>query len=62
MQGLIRVFYYVLPRLARSDVRDKLVTDNAVQSNSVWKAFNSGLLYVAVLLLISYLVFSDREF
>jgi ABC-type transport system involved in multi-copper enzyme maturation permease subunit len=33
-----------------------------VAFNYMWKASSSGLIYVAVLLAIAYLVFSDREF
>jgi hypothetical protein len=33
-----------------------------VAFNYIWKAVGSGLIYIAVLLTISYLVFSDREF
>lgn len=62
VQGLVSVLYYALPRLDRFDVRDKLVTDAPVTTAYVWKASGGGLIYVAVLLLIGYLVFSDREF
>lgn len=62
VQGMMRVIYYLLPRLDRFDVRTQLVTDSPVAFNYVWKAFSSGLIYVAVLLTVAYLVFSDREF
>lgn len=62
MQGVVRVVHFALPRLDRFDVRTQLVTDAPVAFNYVWKAWNAGLLYIAVLLTISYLVFSDREF
>jgi ABC-type transport system involved in multi-copper enzyme maturation permease subunit len=62
MQGIVKIVYYALPRMDHFDVRQKLVTDELVPFAFVWKACSSGLLYVAVLLLIGYLVFSDREF
>jgi Cu-processing system permease protein len=62
MQGIVKVVYYALPRMDRFDVRQQLVTDTPVATSTVWKAWSSGLVYVAVLLLIGYLVFSDREF
>lgn len=62
MQGLVKSVYFILPRLDRFDVRERLVQDMPISFNYVWKAFDSGLLYVAVLLIIAYLVFSDREF
>lgn len=62
MQGAMRAVYYVIPRLDRFDVRERLVNDQPIAFNYMWKAMGSGLTYVAVLLLIAYLVFSDREF
>ncbi len=62
MQGVVKVVYYALPRMDHFDVRQKLVTDEAVSFAFVWKAWSAGLLYIAVLLVIGYLVFSDREF
>lgn len=62
MQNMVKMVYYVLPRMDRFDVRQQLVTDTNVALASVWQAWSSGLLYVAVLLTIAYLVFSDREF
>lgn len=62
MQGIIKVVYYVLPRMDHFDARQKLVTDTAISSVEVWKAWSSGLVYIAVLLIIGYLIFSDREF
>jgi ABC-type transport system involved in multi-copper enzyme maturation permease subunit len=59
---LVQMVYYVLPRLDRFEVRERLVNDMAIGSNYMWKAFDSGLIYVAVLLTIAYLIFSDREF
>jgi len=44
------------------EVRERLVNDMPVAFNYMWKAMGSGLIYVAVLLAIAYLVFSDREF
>jgi ABC-type transport system involved in multi-copper enzyme maturation permease subunit len=58
----VQIVYYALPRLDRFDVRERLVNDMPVALNYSWKAFSSGLIYVAVLLIIAYLVFSDREF
>ena len=62
MQGLVKVLYLALPRMDRFDVRTNMVTDNMISIAQVWKAWSSGLVYVGVLLAISYLVFSDREF
>ncbi len=62
MQGIVKIVYYALPRMDHFDVRQKLVTDEAVSFAFVWKAWSSGLLYIAALLVIGYLVFSDREF
>lgn len=62
LQGVVKAVYYLLPRLDRYDVRERLVTDSPVAFNYMWKAFGSGLTYVAVLLVIAYLIFSDREF
>lgn len=60
--GIIKVLNFLLPRLDRFDVRERLVNDMPVAFNYIWKAMGSGLIYIAVLLTISYLVFSDREF
>jgi ABC-type transport system involved in multi-copper enzyme maturation permease subunit len=62
MQRIVSVVYFLLPRLDRFDVRERLVQDMPIGFNYVWKAFDSGLIYVAVLLTIAYLIFSDREF
>lgn len=62
MQGVVKIVYYALPRMDHFDVRQKLVTDDPVAFSLVWKAWSAGLLYMAVLLAIAYLVFSDREF
>lgn len=62
MQNLIKMVYYVLPRLDRFDVRSRLLAQLPVEFNYMWKSFGSGIVYSAVLLIISYLIFSDREF
>ena len=62
MQGMVNVVYYALPRLDRFDVREKLVQDTPIAFNTVWKAWDSGIIYAAILLVISSLIFSDREF
>lgn len=62
MQKIVQVVYYALPRMDHFDVRKELVTNTNVGYALVWKAWSSGLLYVAVLLIVAYLVFSDREF
>ena len=62
IQGLVKAVYFVLPRLDRFDVRERLVNDMPVAFNYMWKAFGAGLTYVAVLLAVAYLIFSDREF
>jgi len=62
LQGVVNIVYYMLPRLDRFDVRERLVTDLSINFNYMWKAMGSGLIYVAVLLAIAHLIFSDREF
>lgn len=62
MQKIVQVVYYALPRMDHFDVRKELVTNSNVGYAFVWKAWSSGLLYVAVLLIVAYLIFSDREF
>lgn len=62
LQGVVKALYFMLPRLDRFDVRERLVNDSPIAFNYMWKAMGSGLTYVAVLLVIAYLVFSDREF
>jgi ABC-type transport system involved in multi-copper enzyme maturation permease subunit len=62
VQGMIKMVYFVLPRLDKFEVRERLVNDMPIHFNYMWKAFGSGLIYVAVLLLIAYLIWSDREF
>ncbi|MEO6907498.1 MAG: ABC transporter permease subunit [Abditibacteriaceae bacterium] len=61
-QGAMHIMYFLLPRLDRFDVRSQLVTEAPVFFNYVWKSWSAGLVYVGALLLIGYLVFSDREF
>ena len=60
--GLVRTLNFALPRLDRFDVRERLVNDMPIAFNYIWKAFGSGVIYIAVLLTIAYLIFSDREF
>ncbi len=62
MQGIVNVVYYALPRLDRFDVHTQLAADAPIAFNTVWKAWDSGLIYAAILLTIAVLVFSDREF
>lgn len=62
MQGFINFVYWSLPRLDKFDVRERLVTDSPVAFDYAWRAWNSGLIYVAVLLVIGAMVWSDREF
>jgi ABC-type transport system involved in multi-copper enzyme maturation permease subunit len=61
-QGAMHIMYFLLPRLDRFDVRTQLVTETPVFFNYVWKSWSAGLVYTGALLLIGYLVFSDREF
>lgn len=61
-QGAMHILYFMLPRLDRFDVRTQLVTETPVFFNYIWKSWSAGLVYVGALLLIGYLVFSDREF
>jgi ABC-type transport system involved in multi-copper enzyme maturation permease subunit len=58
----IRAVYFVLPRFDRFDVRERLVNHMPIGFNYMFKSFSSGLVYAAVLLIIAYLFFSDREF
>ena len=62
IQGLVNVVSFVLPKLDRFDVRQRIISDLPIEFNYMWKAFGSGFVYVAVLLIFAYLVFSDREF
>jgi Cu-processing system permease protein len=62
MQGLVKVLYLALPRMDHFDVRQNMVTDSLIPFSMAWKAWSSGLVYVGVLLLIGYLIFSEREF
>ena len=62
MQNVVKIVYYALPRMDHFDVRQKLVTDSAIPFGFVWNAWSSGLLYIGVLIVIAYLVFSEREF
>ena len=62
VQNLVKAVYFVLPRLDRFDVRSRLVGQLPVEFNYMWKSFGSGIVYASVLLIISYLIFSDREF
>lgn len=62
VQNFVKIVYFVLPRLDRFDVRTRLVGQLPVEFNYMWKSFGSGIVYSAVLLIVSYLIFSDREF
>ncbi len=62
LRALVDGVYAVLPRLDRFDVRERLVNDLPVGLNYLVKAGASGAIYTAVLLCVSYFVFSDREF
>lgn len=62
MQNLVKIVYFILPRLDRFDVRQRLVSELPIAFNYLWKSMGSGVVYSAVLLIISYLIFSDREF
>jgi hypothetical protein len=61
-QRVVKMLYFMLPRLDRFDVRERLVNDMPIGFNYIWKAMGAGTIYIAVLLTIAYLVFSDREF
>lgn len=58
----IHAIFFVLPRFDRFDVRERLVNNMPIGFNYMFKSFSSGLVYAAVLLIITYLLFSDREF
>ncbi len=62
IQSVVKTIYFVIPRLDRFDVRERLVNDMPVAFNYMWRAFGSGLMYVALLLTVAYWIFSDREF
>lgn len=62
VQNMVKIVYFVLPRLDRFDVRSRLLAQLPVEFNYMWKSFGSGIVYSAVLLVISYLIFSEREF
>jgi hypothetical protein len=40
--GLIKIVYFVLPRLDKFEVRERLVNDMPVAFNYMWKAMSSG--------------------
>lgn len=58
----IHAVYFVLPRFDRFDVSERLVNHMPIAFNYMFKSFSSGLVYAGVLLIFSYLLFSDREF
>ena len=62
MQGIVNVVYFALPRLDKFDVHTQLASDAPIAFNAIWKAWDSGLIYAAILLTIAVLAFSDREF
>lgn len=62
LTGAVNAIYALLPRLDRFDVRERLVNDLPIGLNYLAKAGASGAIYTAVLLCVSYFVFSDREF
>jgi len=62
IRAAVDAVYFVLPRLDRFDVRERIVNDLPVGLNYMFKAGSTGLLYAAVLLLIAHFAFSDREF
>jgi len=62
IQTVVKTIYFIIPRLDRFDVRERLVNDMPVAFNYMWRAFGSGLMYVALLLTVAYWIFSDREF
>jgi Cu-processing system permease protein len=62
LQRIVEVVYFLLPRLDRFDVRERIVNDIPVGMNYILKAGSSGCVYAAVLLTIAYFAWSDREF
>ncbi|MBW3636971.1 MAG: ABC transporter permease [Armatimonadetes bacterium] len=62
IRGIVDSVYFVLPRLDRFDVRERLVNDLPIGLNYIAKAGASGAIYTAVLLCVAYFAFSDREF
>ena len=62
LRRVVDATYFLLPRLDRFDVRERLVNDLPIGLNYIAKAGASGAIYTAVLLTIAYFAFSDREF
>ncbi len=62
VRAIVNTVYFVLPRLDRFDVRERLVSDLPIQLNYIVKADSSGAIYIAALLALAYFVFGDREF
>ena len=59
---IVDSFYFLLPRLDRFDVRERVVNDLPVGVNYLLKAGASGAVYTAVLLTVAYFFWSDKEF
>jgi Cu-processing system permease protein len=62
IRTIVDSIYFLLPRLDRFDVRERIVNDLPIGLNYMFKAGSSGLVYTAVLLMVAYFAFSDREF
>ena len=62
IRTVVDTTYFLLPRLDRFDVRERLVNDLPIGFNYIAKAGASGAIYTAVLLTIAYFAFTDREF
>ena len=61
IRGVVDAVYFVLPRLDRFDVRERLVNELPIGLNYLVKAGASGAIYTAVLLTVAHFAFSDRE-
>ena len=62
VRAVVNAVYFVVPRLDRFDVRERLVNDLPIQLNYIVKADSSGAIYIAALLAAAYFFFGDREF
>lgn len=62
LRVLVEGIYFILPRLDRFDVRERLVNDLPIGLNYMAMAGASGAIYTAALLTVAYFTFSDREF
>ena len=60
--GLARGVYWVLPNLAQFDVKDNVVHGVPVPAGYLGATIGYGVLYIAMLLVVSMFIFSRRDF